>query len=453
MTMHDRGRLAVRSLLVAAAILSAGSAPDAIGQQPTGDSAARTAPPRLSEAERAAALEAVKAALQKSYVFPEMRGKLVARLTQAEERGRYRRDDPYALADRITQDLRDVSRDGHLSFRFAPAEYSAAKAPAAAEEGSEAVARREALRRHHGLRELRILPGNVRYLRITGFHWVSDESGAAYDDALRFLKDGDAVIVDLRGNGGGSAEAVQYLTSHFVDADTLLLTFLHGTRTPVQSRALSHLPAGRLKGKPLYVLIDGGVASAAEEFSYHVQHFKLGELVGARTAGAANNNELLPIEPGFILSISVGRPVHPVSKTNWEGTGIEPTVPADPAKALDVAHSLALTRLAQAPGGTPETLAEYAWARTGVAARLSPVSLPPTQLRRFAGAYGDVSVEFRDGALWLARPHRPTRRLAPLTPDGLFAVEDLDVMRVRFTPKGLELLWEGEAVPRVFLRS
>jgi C-terminal processing protease CtpA/Prc len=40
------------------------------------------------------------------------------------------------------------------------------------------------------------------------------------------------VIIDLRGNGGGSAAAVQYLTSHLLGADTLLLTFLDGSETP-----------------------------------------------------------------------------------------------------------------------------------------------------------------------------------------------------------------------------
>ena len=309
------------------------------------------------------------------------------------------------------------------------------------------------MREHHGLAELRILPGNIRYLKLTGFHWVRDGTGEAYDGAMRFLREGDAVIIDLRGNGGGDAAAVQYLTSHFLPADTLLLTFVQGSETPFQSRTLSHLPAGRLRGKPLYVLIDGNVASAAEEFAYHVQQFKLGELVGARTAGGANNNRLVPIAPGFILSVSVGRPVHAVSGTNWEGEGIAPSVEAAPSRALDVAQSLALTRLAEARDAAPEVLAEYAWARTGVEARLRPVTMSPKQLRALAGAYGEVRVELRDGALWMARPDRETRRLIPLTADGLFAVEGMDMLRVRFRAKALELLRLGQPEARVFAKN
>jgi hypothetical protein len=81
------------------------------------------------------------------------------------------------------------------------------------------------------------------------------------------------------------------------------------------------------------------------------------------------------------------------------------------------------------------------------------VSISPKQLRALAGAYGDVTVTFRDGALWLSRPNRPSRRLQPMNVEGLFAVEGADILRVRFQPKRLELLWRDEAAPRVFEKS
>ena len=51
------------------------------------------------------------------------------------------------------------------------------------------------------------------------------------------------------------------------------------------------------------------------------------------------------------------------------------------------------------------------------------------------------------------QPERETRRLLPLTADGLFAVEGLDVLRVRFRGKALELLRRGTPEARVFPRS
>jgi hypothetical protein len=409
---------------------------------------------RLSAAERSIALEAIKTKFRERYVFPDMRLAIIERLDRAQRSGRYDVDDPIVFAERITDDLKTVGRDKHLGLSVNPAAYAAALAPPQADAGEEAFRRRLAIRRNHGLSETRLLPGNIRYLKIAGFDWVLDETGAIYDGAMRFLKEGDAIIIDLRGNGGGAHPAVQYLVSHFLDPNALEITFVQGSNPPMQSRALEYVPAGRLKGKPLYVLIDGGVGSAAEAFAYDVQQFKLGELVGATTAGAANNNDLLPIAPAFILSISSGRPEHAVSKTNWEGVGIEPTVRAIPTRALDVAQTLALNRLSETPGATPEAQAEYAWARIGVEARLHPVpSLTSDRLRALAGRYGDLNVELRDDGLWLIWPHRPTVRLSLLTAEGLFAVEGNDLLRVRLTGMTLELLFAGAPTPRVFTRD
>ena len=367
-----------------------------------------------------------------------------------------------ALAGHLTADLLAAGNDKHLYVSYDPARYAAAlrtasKAPAGAGEDLDAYTRRQALRDHHGLAETRILPGNLRYLKITGFEWVRDETGAVYDDAMRFLKGGEAAIVDIRGNGGGSSAAVKYLISHFLDPDTLDMTSLEASHEPVQSRTLEYLPAGRLKGKPLYVLIDGGVGSAAEAFAYDVQQFKLGELVGTRTAGAANNNKWVPIPPGFMLSVSYARPVHALSHTNWEGVGVAPSVEAPPAQALDVAEELALKRLAEAPDLTPALRAEYGWARVGVEARLHPVTLAPEPLKALAGHYGKIDVELREGALWMTRSDRPRwprgARLSPLTADGVFAVEGMEALRVRLTGKALELMWEGDAGVEGFARE
>jgi hypothetical protein len=407
----------------------------------------------LSAAERDAAVKAIISAFEQQYVFPEMRPRIVERLKAAQRSGQYSVEDPVVFAERITKDLRDVTRDKHLSLTVDPAGYTAALVGDEGDAGQLALWRRQAIRNHHGLTETKVLAGNVRYLRINGFEWADDESGRAYDAAMKFLKEGDAAIIDVRGNGGGSHSAVRYLVSHFMRSDVLEMTFLEGSEAPVQSRTLDHLPAGRLNGIPLYVLIDGGSVSAAEAFAYDVRQFKLGELVGATTIGAANNNKMLPIAPQFLLSISYGRPVHPISKTNWEGVGVAPTVEAPPTQALEIAHLLALKQLSEKADASEQNRAEYAWAQIAAQAKLHPVSFTPAQLQSLAGSYGATKVEFRDGELWLSRPNRPVMRLLPLTGDALFAVERNDTFRVKLTGPTLEILRVGEPTPRVFPRS
>jgi len=415
------------------------------------------APAPLTAVKRADALKTIKTLLQDKYVFPELRPKIVAALSRSQDAGRYDVGDPYVFASRITEDLRAASHDHHLYFGVDQAGYTAALAPPKDEAGTDALERNRAIRHHHGLTEMKILAGNVRYLKISEFDWVQDETGAAYDAAMRFLREGDAIVIDLRGNGGGTHSAVQYLVSHFLEPGTPEYTFLDLSGTPNQIHALDYLPAGRLIGKPLYVLINGGVGSAAEAFAYDVQQFKLGELVGSKTVGAANTCSDFPVAPEFMLTVSTGRPVHSVSHSNWEGLGISPTVPTSPATALDVAQSLALQRLGNAPGVDSEIKSEYRWALVAVLARLHPVTLPTDQLKSLAGHYGQIEITFDDQGLSICRPNEPgwpkTARLRPLDREGLFAIEGIEVLRVRFSGKRLELLWSDRSDPEVFDRT
>jgi Peptidase family S41/N-terminal domain of Peptidase_S41 in eukaryotic IRBP len=408
----------------------------------------------LTRSDRDAVIAAVEAAVRSQYVFPAKAAGIVGKLEQERSSGRYSVDDAGLLAQRITQDLASASADRHLYLMYDPARFvRETKNPESSGAENVGYDRSVALRDNSGLAEMKILPGNIRYLRIARFGWIPDLTGEAYDRAMLFLGGGDAIIIDLRGNPGGEAAAVRYLVSHFLPPGTLELTFFAGTEAPVQSRALDYLPAGRLTGKPLYVLIDGYAASAAESFAYDVQQFKLGELVGVKTVGAANNNRFVPIPPGFMLSVSYGRPVHAVSGTNWEATGVQPTVPSPPVEALATAEKLALVHLKQTSGIAAERIAEYDWALDGVEAQLHPISLSSTQLQAFTGQYGKVSVRLEDGSLTMSRIGRPTAALLPLNSDGLFAVEGADLLRVRFGSGSIQIIFKGDPSPPTFTRK
>lgn len=411
----------------------------------------------LTAGQRAAAVAAIVSAVETRYVFPDRVPAIRDRLNEGLSTGRYDTADMGVFAQRVTADLRDSSGDGHMYLNHAPAQYAATAGSDVETEDNPALLAiwaAAARRSNHGLGEMRILPGNVRYLRISQFHWVADRTGQAYDDAMRFLRDGDAVIIDLRGNGGGDHAAVRYLLSHFMKPDQLDITFLEAGKDPVQSRTLDNLPAGRLRDKPLYVLISPQVGSAAEAFAYDVQQFHLGTLVGATTAGAANNNTFVPIAPGFMLSVSYGRPVHPVSGTNWEATGVAPDVAVDSATALDTAASLALEGLLARADADPADRAGWEWARIGVEARVHPVSLPETQLAALAGSYGGRAILFEDGRLFWRRASGQKVALSPMNADGLFAAEGYDDrLRLRLTGDALEMHWIDEPAPSRFPRD
>src|SRR3712207_5878303 len=220
------------------------------------------------------------------------------------------------------------------------------------------------------------------------------------------------IFIDLRRNGGGSPQAVQYLISHFVPANRPLVTFhMGGEPEPTRLASLAELPAGRMVGKPLYVLTSGGTASAAEEFSGHVAGYRLGELVGETTAGAGFRNETFAIDGGFVLSVSVGRAVLASTGRDWEAVGIPPTIPSDVGNALEVAQAHALRRLAAQ--AAPQDRARLEGIAEAVDARLNPRT-PALPAEAYAGEYGERVGTLRDGRVYYRRGNRPPTMLLPL---------------------------------------
>ena len=184
----------------------------------------------LDAATRRTVIKSVEEAIQTTYVFAELRPALIAKLEQSLRTGRYDISDPNLFAEKATEDLQAVSHDGHLYLNSDAEQYAAAIAPPNSDVGLDAYRRRLAVRTNSGLTKLEILPGNLRYLQVEAFWWTPVLTPAAYDYALKFLNDSDAIVLDLRENGGGNSDAADYL--------------VNGLRSLAKS-------------KPLYILVDG----------------------------------------------------------------------------------------------------------------------------------------------------------------------------------------------------
>ncbi len=393
----------------------------------------------MTEASRALALGSIAARLRKTYLYPALVPKILAKLNASA--ARYATDDPVLFARMITDDMQAVSGDTHLYLNFEPGWYAASRAaPTPGKVAADAaLAISEARDFNHGLAETRILPGNVRYLRLDGFFWVGPESARAYDSAMRFLRDGKAIILDLRGNGGGDTAAAYYLLSYLLAPGAPIVREVSPGARDRQVRASLRLPGRRLSDLPLFVLVNGHSRSAAEAVAYTVREFRLGAVVGERTAGAAHISDDTAIAPFFRFSVPIRRTVNPVSGTDWEGVGVAPTVSTSSRGALDTAYGLALTALLRSTRDA-EKRAFLVWAQQGVLARLAGRPPDGAELPALAGKYGPAEVEFRDDALWLHRPDRTDLKLVPIGPDGLFEAEEVDTLRVRIGKRSLDVL-------------
>jgi hypothetical protein len=194
--------------------------------------------------------------------------------------------------------------------------------------------------RNFGFEKVERLAGNVGYVELVTFAGPWDAQATAVA-AMALLAHTDAVIFDLRANGGGSPGMVQFLCSYLFDERTHLnsLYFREGDRT--QEFWTHDVPGTKLPDVPVFVLTSARTFSAAEEFSYNLRTRSRATLVGETTRGGANPGGLFPIDAQFEIVIPTGRAINPVTGGNWEGIGVEPHVSVAADSALEAALELA----------------------------------------------------------------------------------------------------------------
>lgn len=301
----------------------------------------------VEAAERRRVIDGVLERLHAQYVFPEVAQAMERSIRAKEKAGEYASlGTGKAFAAKLSGDLNAVAHDKHLGVFYYDAAMPAAGGGGAPDPKAIAAFRRNGERSNFGFPEVRVLAGNVGYVKLTGFT-MPEWGGETVAAAMKFVGNTDALIFDLRGNHGGSAEMVQLVMSYLVPARTHLNDiYSRPDSSTRQMWSLPSVPGGRYSAdKPVYVLADARTISAGEEFAYDVQTQKRGTVVGDVTAGAANPGGLDRIDDHFAMFLPRGRAINPVTKTNWEGVGVKPDVPVAAERALEAAHLAALRLL------------------------------------------------------------------------------------------------------------
>jgi hypothetical protein len=194
---------------------------------------------------------------------------------------------------------------------------------------------------HLGINRLEWYPGHVGYLDLTRIYPLS-ESREMVDAAIRFLSLADAVIIDLRENGGGSGESLPYLCGFFLPGSTQLTSYISTQDGFLKEFWTSEEgPHESLADVPLFLLTSERTFSAAEMFAYDMQVLGRATAVGDPTGGGANSVDLFPIDEEFEIYISTSRAINPITGGNWEGSGVIPDVRVPEEVALDTALALA----------------------------------------------------------------------------------------------------------------
>jgi C-terminal processing protease CtpA/Prc len=85
--------------------------------------------------------------------------------------------------------------------------------------------------------------------------------------------------------------------------------------------------------------------SGAEEFCYDLKNLKRATIVGETTGGGAHPTAGKRLDAHFMIGVPFARAISPVTKKDWEGTGVAPDVKVSADQALDTAKKLAAERI------------------------------------------------------------------------------------------------------------
>lgn len=300
----------------------------------------------VSREERAEAVEALAVKLETKYSVPELGRRMAARLRERASAGAYgAAGGGEELARLLTADLYEVGRDLHLRVA-----YSAAPLAVRQERmGPPPDFRARLERANFGVAKVEILPGNIGYVDLRFFAeaaWAAE----TYQSVFGLVAHTDALIVDLRENRGSmSFDAVPLFSSYlFAEPVHLVDFYWRPTGETRQSWTYAYVPGRRYLDKPVYLLTSGKTFSGAEEFALDLQALKRAAVVGETTGGGANPGGTERLTDHFSVWLPVGVVTNAVTKGNWEGTGVEPDVKVEAARALEEARRIALRKMLEA---------------------------------------------------------------------------------------------------------
>lgn len=377
--------------LLCIALFLLGSTFPAFSQQPQKE---------LSGEEKQQVIEIAAEKLSKNYVFPDTARKYADHLRKRLKSGAYNEiKSPVEFAQALKADLHSIYHDKHLSVNYNP---GLEQAMANTGQGGHGAPNPNMEKKSNAaFRNVHIKPGNIGYVRFDGFSALTENTKRVIDQAFGFVLHADALIIDLRYNGGGDPRTVQYISNYLFNAPTHINSLYQRDRDTTIHFVTSVITPN-MSETPVYVLTSNNTFSAAEEFTYNLKSLKRAVIIGEATKGGAHPVRSFPTAHGIILNIPFARAINPITKTNWEAVGIAPDINAPFFSALDVAYAKALAQLAENNKNAP--IGNYfKWHAGKMNAVMNKSQVSAADLEKIAGNYGPVTIEYKEGQLQYKR--------------------------------------------------
>jgi hypothetical protein len=389
-------------------------------------------PDPVTKTEQQQVIDSISALLNRNYVFPDVAKKMSDLISSNLKNGSYASiTDPVLFSEKLTEDLLSISKDKHIRVGFNPAfikELREANKNTGQEEVPPSLLEQWKTS-NYGFKEVKILDGNIGYLDLRNFMDTS-VAGETAVAAMNFLSNTNALIIDLRKNGGGSPSMIQLITSYLYDSEPVHLNnfYFRPTDSNTQTWTLPYVYGKRMPKVDVYVLTSRGTFSAAEEFTYNLKNLHRATIIGEVTGGGANPGGDNIATDRFTVWIPTGRAINPITKTNWEGTGVQPDIEVPADDALYTAQIKALEKLASTESQNP--IKKYSWLMTSLQAKQHPLTLEKKESESYVGVFGPRIITYENGNLYCQINAVRKIKMLPLKKD-IFDLEDR-MLRVEF---------------------
>jgi len=381
---------------------------------------------------QAEVIDSVSQALNEVYVFPEVAKEMEKYLRQQYGEGKYKNlTSLREFTHKLTNDLQEISHDKHLGMEFMSDEMLLRFEGNTLTDEEKKNELEERRRDNFCFKEIKLLEGNIGYLDLRCFEEATD-AGVTAIAAMNFLAYADAIIFDLRQNGGGDPSMIQLISSYlFKEPVHLNNLYFPKSDSIAQYWTHAYVQGPRLTDVDVYVLTSNYTFSGAEEFTYNLKNLKRGIIIGEVTGGGANWWDYKIFKNLNVgIHLPFGRAINPITGTNWEGTGITPDIEVPQEKALQTAHKEALKKLL---GKTTDEIRKKSltWSMETLDALLNPAKVDVELMKKYSGKYGPRNITLENGELYYQREERPKYKMVPLSAD-TFVFDEVKYFRLKF---------------------
>ncbi|MBS1765739.1 MAG: S41 family peptidase [Bacteroidetes bacterium] len=389
----------------------------------------------LSQTEIIKTIDSLCVVLEQNYFDTTQCKGLISVLKEDVRRGSFDKiTSPINFEITLDSIIRSYTKDNHFKVIYDEqwvAENSKPKSEKQFQELLE-IERQESKNINYGFQEVKILGGNIGYLKLTSFE-NPEFAANTLTNAMYFLQNTDALILDLRNNTGGYSEMMALLCSYFFNTTTddfyLPLTEArlrkNGKNIVVQNNISGAVGAPKMFNSKLYVLTNYRTFSAAEWTAFVLKNRKRAVIVGEKTAGGSHPANQIAISNKFSINVPIGIMVDAATQSQFEGIGVIPDIQVSANDALVYAQIDFLEKASQ----DSSNKYQHEWHLLGLRSELNPITISMKTLAAYEGNYGNIELKLIGSKLYSIREGIKTE-LLPLT-EKIFKLKGRDDLRIK----------------------